>query len=215
MIGHYHVSQATSELVLALLVGGALVGTLISGWLSDELVRRGFLNSRVWIPAICYLGAALLLIPGFLSDHLTPAVWFDVAGAALLSAANPPLNAARLDIMPAGLWGRAEGVRTFVRSLAQALAPLVFGGLGGLIAGFYVPQAPIGTHPKPPSSATAHGLEITFLILLVTLAAAGVALLRARATYPRDVATAAASHQGSGDQGDAGQRARGEVAPTD
>jgi MFS family permease len=220
VIGHYHVSQATSELVLALLVGGALIGTLISGWLSDELVRRGFLNSRVWIPAICYLGAALLLIPGFLSDHLTPAVWFDVAGAGLLSAANPPLNAARLDIMPAGLWGRAEGVRTFVRSLAQALAPLVFGGLGGLIAGFYLPQAPIGTHPKPPSSATAHGLEITFLILLVTLAAAGIALLRARFTYPRDVATAGASHQGSGDPGpgdmeDAGRRARGQVTRTD
>jgi len=213
--GHYHISQAESELVLALLVGGALVGTLISGWLDDELLRRGALNSRVWIPAICYLGAALLLIPGFLSNHLTPAVWFDVAGAGLLSAANPPLNAARLDIMPAGLWGRAEGVRTFVRSLAQALAPLVFGGLGGLIAGFYLPQAPIGTHPKAPSSATAHGLEITFLILLVTLAAAGIALLRARATYPRDVATAAAAYQGSGDQGDAGQRARGDVTRTD
>ena len=226
VIGHYHVSQATSELVLALLVGGALIGTLISGWLADELLRRGVLNSRVWIPAVCYLGAALLLIPGFLSNHLSPAVWFDVAGAALLSAANPPLNAARLDIMPAGLWGRAEGVRTFVRSLAQALAPLVFGGLGGLIAGFYVPQAPIGTHPKPPNSATANGLEITFLILLVTLAAAGIALLRARATYPRDVATASASFQGSGDPGsgdrgfddrgagdgeDAGQRARGQV----
>jgi MFS family permease len=215
VIGHYHVSQATADLVLALLVGGALIGTLISGWLSDELVRRGFLNSRVWIPAICYLGAALLLIPGFLSDHLNPAVWFDVAGAGLLSAANPPLNAARLDIMPAGLWGRAEGVRTFVRSLAQALAPLVFGGLGGLIAGFYLPQAPIGTHPKAPSTATAHGLEITFLILLVTLAAAGIALLRARSTYPRDVATAGASHQGSGDRGDAGQRARGQVTRTD
>ena len=117
--------------------------------------------------------------------------------------------------MPAGLWGRAEGVRTFVRSLAQALAPLVFGGLGGLIAGFYPPQAPIGTHPRPPSSATAHGLEITFLILLVTLAAAGIALLRARHTYPRDVATAGASHQGSGDEPEAataGQRARVDVS---
>jgi MFS family permease len=231
VIGHYGVSQATADLVLALLVGGALIGTLLSGWLSDELVRRGFLNSRVWIPAVCYLGAALLLIPGFLADHLTPAVWFDVAGAALLSAANPPLNAARLDIMPAGLWGRAEGVRTFVRSLAQAIAPLVFGGLVDLIAGFYPHQAPIGTHPGRPSSATSHGLEITFLILLVTLAAAGIALLRARTAYPRDVATAAASHQGSGEEGadgdhrpgfrgagdgeDAGQRARGQVTRRD
>jgi MFS family permease len=197
--GHYNVGQATSELVLALLVAGALIGTLISGWLGDLLLRRGMLNSRVWIPAICYLGAALLLIPGFVSDHLTPALWFDVAGAGLLSAANPPLDAARLDIMPAGLWGRAEGVRTFIRSLAQAAAPLVFGGLAGLIAGIAPKQAPIGTHPGPVSPSEARGLEITFLLLLVTLAAGGISLLRARHTYPRDVATAGVSHQGSGD----------------
>jgi MFS family permease len=196
--GHYGVGQATSELVLALLVGGALIGTLVSGWLADELLRRGILNSRVWIPAVCYLGAAVLLIPGFVSDHLTPAIWFDVAGAALLSAANPPLDAARLDIMPAGLWGRAESVRTVIRSLAQALAPLLFGGLAALIAGIaHVAQAPPGTHAPPVSPSEARGLEITFLLLLGTLAAAGISLLRARHTYPGDVATAGASNQGS------------------
>ncbi len=154
-----------SDLVLALLVGGALIGTLVSGWLGDLLLRRGMLTSRIWLPAVCYLGAALLLIPGFVSTHLTPALWFDVAGAALVSAANPPLDAARLDIMPAGLWGRAESVRTVVRSLAQALAPLIFGLLASVIAGFYPSQAPIGTHPAPaPSVHAAHGLEITFLL---------------------------------------------------
>ncbi len=197
--GHYHVGFATSELVLALLVGGALVGTLVSGWLSDAIVRRGYLNARVWFPALCYLGAAVLLLPGFVSDHLTPAVWFDVAGAALLSAANPPLDAARLDIMPAGLWGRAESVRTTLRSLAQALAPVLFGGLAGLIAGIAPPkQAPIGTHPPAVSPGEARGLEITFIVMLVVLVAGGISLLRARFTYAQDVATAAASHQGSG-----------------
>ncbi len=148
----------------------------------------------------CYLGAALLLIPGFVSTHLTPALWFDVAGAALVSAANPPLDAARLDIMPAGLWGRAESVRTVVRSLAQALAPLIFGVLASAIAGFYPSQAPIGTHPSAPTSIhEAHGLEITFLLMLTTLAAAGIVLLRGRHVYPRDVATAGASNQGSSD----------------
>jgi MFS family permease len=195
--GRYHASQGTAELVLALLVAGALVGTLASGRLTDLMLRRGHLGVRVWVPALCYLGAAVLLIPGFLGSHLTPAVWFDVAGAALLSAANPPLDAARLDIMPAGLWGRAESTRTVLRSLAQALAPLVFGGLADLIAGIAPKQAPIGTHPGVISPGGARGLEISFLLLLGTLAAAGVFLLRARHTYPRDVATAAASHQGS------------------
>lgn len=194
--GHYHVSQATSEVVLALLVGGAMIGTLVSGRVTDAMVKRGFLEARVWVPAICYLGATVLLIPGVLSSHLTPAVWFDVAGAALLSAANPPLDAARLDIMPAGLWGRAESVRTFLRSLAQALAPLLFGGLADLIAGIAPAQAPIGTHTGGVSPSAARGLEISFLILLATLGAAGVFLVRARFTYAEDVATAAASHQG-------------------
>jgi MFS family permease len=195
--GHYHASQATAELALGLLVGGSLVGTLVSGRVSDWLLRRGVLAVRVWIPSLCYLGATVLLIPGFLSTHLTPALWFDIGGAALLSAANPPLDAARLDIMPAGLWGRAESTRTVLRSLAQALAPLVFGALSQLIAGIFPKQAPIGTHTGVVSASVARGLEVTFLLLLATLAAAGVFLLRARSTYPRDVATAAASHQGS------------------
>jgi MFS family permease len=197
--GHYHASQPEAELVLALLVAGALAGTLISGRITDQLLRRGVIEVRVWIPALCYLGAAALLIPGILGSHLTPAVWFDVAGASLLSAANPPLDAARLDIMPAGLWGRAESTRTVLRSLAQALAPLVFGGLADLIAGIAPEQAPIGTHPGVISPGAARGLEISFLLLLGTLGAAGVFLLRARHTYPRDVATAAASHQGADD----------------
>ncbi len=195
--GHFHASQATAELVLGLLVAGAMVGTLASGRVTDLLLRRGFLEVRVWVPALCYLGAAALLIPGILGSHLMPAVWFDVAGAALLSAANPPLDAARLDIMPAGLWGRAESTRTVLRSLAQALAPLLFGGLADLIAGIAPAQAPIGTHPGIISPGAARGLQISFLVLLGTLAAAGVFLLQARYTYPRDVATAAASNQGS------------------
>jgi MFS family permease len=195
--GHYHASQATAELVLALLVAGAMAGTLVSGRITDTLLRQGHLEVRVWVPALCYLGAAALLIPGILGSHLTPAIWFDIAGASLLSAANPPLDAARLDIMPAGLWGRAESTRTVLRSLAQALAPLVFGGLADVIAGIAPEQAPIGTHPGVISPGAARGLEISFLLMVGTLAAAGVVLLRARSTYPRDVATAAASHQGS------------------
>ena len=197
MRGHYHIGQATAELLVATLVLGALAGTLVSGRLTDVLLRRGFLGVRIWVPAVCYLGAAVLLVPGVLASHLTPALWFDLGGTALISAANPPLDAARLDIIPAGLWGRAEGTRTFVRSLAQALAPLAFGGLADLVAGITPAQAPIGTHPSGISPSTATGLEVSFLIMLATLAAAGVFLLRARLTYPSDVATAAASRAGS------------------
>jgi MFS family permease len=195
--GHYHAGQATAELVLALLVVGAVIGTLVGGRIPDLLLRRGDLGARVWFPAVCYVGAALCLVPGFLASHLTPALWFDVAGAALISAANPPLQAARLDIVPAGLWGRAQSALTVVRSLAQAVAPLAFGGMSQLVAGIVPAQAPIGTHPGAPSSNAATGLEVTFLIMLTTLVAAGVFRFRARETIASDVATAAASEPGS------------------
>jgi MFS family permease len=191
--GHYHTRQTTAELVLALLVVGAVAGTLIAGRLTDTLLRRGMLGARVYVPAICCVGAAGLLIPGLVSSRLLPAIWFDVAGAALLSGANPGLDAARLDIMPARLWGRAESARTFLRSLAQAIAPIAFGGVSDLIAGIAPAQVPVGVHPGVISASEARGLEIAFLIMLATLGAASIVLFRARKTYPRDVATAAAS----------------------
>jgi MFS family permease len=193
--GHYHASQGATELMLALLVLGAVVGTLISGWLTDGLLRRGVLGARVLVPTVCYLAGAGVLVPGILATRLSAAILFNVLGAALLSAANPGLDAARLDIMPALLWGRAESTRTFLRALAQAAAPIVFGATSDLIAGISLAQAPVGTHAGVVSSTEATGLEITFLIMLTTVLAAGLLLLRARKTYPRDVATAAASQE--------------------
>jgi len=194
--GHYHVGQATTTLALLLLVIASVIGTLVSGRVTDTLVRRGHLETRIWVPAVCYLGATVLFIPGILADHLMPALWFDMGGAALLSAANPPLDAARLDIMPSGLWGRAESTRTVVRSVAQALAPVLFGLIADVIGGIAPEQAPIGTHIHQRVSSSADtGLEFSFMIMLVTLGAAGWFMLRARHTYARDVAAAAASQE--------------------
>lgn len=194
--GHYKADQAEAELVLALLVIASIIGTLAGGRVTDLMLRRGLLKARVWVPAGCYIAAAAFMIPAFVQTKIFgSAIWLVMVGAALLSAANPPVQAARLDIMPAGLWGRAESTRTFIRSLIQALAPLIFGGLTELIAGFFPKQSPIGTHATPAPTPTAHGLEITFLILLGTLVAAGVLLARARVTYASDVATAAASEE--------------------
>ena len=193
--GHYKTTQAGAELVLALLVIASIVGTLIGGRVTDLMLRRGSLKARVWVPGACYVGAAVFLIPAFIETQAATALWFVMPGAALLAAANPPVQAARLDIMPAGLWGRAESTRTFVRSAVQALAPILFGGLTSLIAGFYPKQSPIGTHVSAATVSQAHGLEITFLIMLASLAAAGVLLARSRLTYESDVATAAASEE--------------------
>lgn len=203
--GHWQVSQADATLVLGVLVVGAVVGTLLAGPLCDLLTKMGHLGARIWVPAICNIAAGFVLIPGILAGSLVAALPFCFAGTALISAANPPLDAARLDIMPPKLWGRAESVRTFLRSIAQALAPLLFGGVSDLIAGFEPQKAPVGTHTTTiVSSATGSGLQITFLIMLASLLAAGWFLWRARHTYAVDVVTAGASWSHSAPDADAG-----------
>jgi len=190
--GRFDVGQGEATLVLGVLVIGAIVGTLAAGPVCDALTRHGRLASRVWVPAVCNGGAGVLLIPAFLSSSLSSATLFCFLGTALIAAANPPLDAARLDIMPSGLWGRAESTRTFLRSIAQALAPLAFGAMADLIAGFSPQRAPVGTHTGRIAPGTATGLEVSFLVMLLALFASAWFLWRARSTYPRDVATAAA-----------------------
>src|SRR5579875_3898709 len=169
VVSHFHTSQAEATLVLGVLVVGAVVGTLAVGPVVDLLTRHGRLAARVWVPALCNAGAGLMLIPGFLSGSLTTSVFFCFFGTALIAAANPPLDAARLDIMPSGLWGRAESTRTFLRSIAQALAPLAFGAMADLIAGFSPQRAPVGTHTGRIAPGTATGLEVSFLVMLLAL----------------------------------------------
>jgi hypothetical protein len=114
-----------------------------------------------------------------------------LAGTAF-GARNPPLDAARLDIMHHRLWGRAEGIRTLLRRAMTATAPIVF----GLIADQLVPPgaraSTNGAHGFG-ANASAHGLRLAFLILLSTLALGGILTLIATRTYPRDLATALAS----------------------
>lgn len=111
-----------------------------------------------------------------------------LAGAALYGS-NPPLDAARLDIMPHWLWGRAEAVRTLLRSLTTAAAPLLFGFVSDQLGG-----GGQATHASGQSANT-RGLAPAFLIMLIPLVAGGLILLRARRDYPRDVATAIASEE--------------------
>jgi hypothetical protein len=120
--------------------------------------------------------ATVAFIPALITHIALAALPYVVIAAAGLTAQNPPIDAARLDIMPPWLWGRAEGVRTFLRTAAQALAPLLFGAVSDHIFGG-------GTS----------GLRWTFVVMLLPLAAAAAFLYRARRLYPTDVATASAA----------------------
>jgi MFS family permease len=172
----YGVGQALANILLLVIGVGAIGGVLVGGALGDRLLHRGRLNGRLYTAIAAATLTPLLFAPALFTRSAGTAVLYLIAAVFVLSAQNPPLDAARLDIMPALLWGRAEAVRTLLRSLAQALAPLLFGAVSDYIFG-----------------GGRAGLQWAFVVMLVPLGANAYLLFRGRKTYPQDVATAAAS----------------------
>jgi MFS family permease len=191
--GHFGLGQSAAIAVLFVAGLGSLAGVLTSGRLADRLVSRGTPTARVLVGAICYFGAAAVLLPALLVGSVALALPLLAVAAAGLAAPNPPLDAARLDIIPSGLWGRAEGVRTLVRQSAQAVAPLVFGFVADALG---ATGGALGVR-SAISSTSARALDITFLVMLIPLAANGGLLLLARRTYAADMATAVESESAS------------------
>lgn len=177
---HYGVGQARFTGYVLVVGVGALAGAVLGGRLADAWLRRGRQSARVLVPAIGFTAVAVLLAPGLLTTSLLVALPFIVVAAAMLAAANPPLDAARLDIVTCRLWGRAESVRTLLRLCAEALAPLLFGVIADRFGGR-------GDH------GGADGLRDTFLIMLIPVLLNGLIVWLAARTYPMDVATASAS----------------------
>ncbi|WP_067793408.1 MFS transporter [Actinomadura formosensis] len=158
----------------------ALTGVLLGGRLADGLVRKGVLTARVTVPGAAFAASALLFLPGLLTGRALIALPLFTLASALLAAANPPLDAVRLDIVHFRLWGRAEAIRTIVRMLGEAAAPVLFGWLSTLLAS---------------GSRTGTGLDRAFLLALIPLLVNGVLLTRTRHAYPRDVAAALESER--------------------
>ena len=172
----YDIVQALSTLVLLVVGAAGVVGVIAGGSLGDALLHRGYLNGRILVSAIAATLAVVLFLPAiFTQSPLTALPYISFASLAL-AAQNPPLDAARLDIVHPLLWGRAEAVRTFVRTIAMAFAPLLFGAVSDYVFG--------GGRP---------GLQWTFAVMLLPLAASAFFLFKALGTYPRDVASASAA----------------------
>jgi MFS family permease len=172
---------------------GAVAGVLVGGRLADRLIAHGQVDARIRVGALGFFGAAATLLGALLVPVLAIAFPLLVLAGASLAAPNPPLDAARLDIIPARLWGRAEGVRTLLRQTAQGAAPLLFGLVADAFSGA---QVLVTTHEKISASAT-HGLDYAFLIMLCPLFLNGILLLVARRRYPADVVTAVESERAS------------------
>lgn len=169
---HYHLPRATVT-ALAVIVGiGALAGLYAGAKLSDRLLARGFISARIVVPGAVLLLAVILFAPAIWTTNAILGVALMTLGTASLAAANPPIDAARLDVVPAGLWGRGEAGRMALRGILEGGAPLLFGALSEVFGG------------------GAGGLEWTFLIMLIPVVVASAFAIPARRTYPTDLATA-------------------------
>lgn len=173
--GQYHINQIAANLLLLVVGVAAVGGVLAAGPISDALLRRGHLTARVTTAAVAATITVALFIPALITHSALTALPYVMFAAAALAAQNPPIDAARQDIMPPWLWGRAEAIRTSLRTAAQAVAPLLFGAAAQYVFGG-------GTR----------GLRWTFVVMLLPLAASAVYLYRARRLYPTDVATTTA-----------------------
>jgi predicted MFS family arabinose efflux permease len=199
--GHYGVSKPEATSLVVIIGAGALAGVFVGGRVADRLLRRGHIRARVLVPAVCMLALTPVLAPALATTSVAIALPLLILGAFLLGAPNPPLDAARLDIMHPRLWGRAEAVRTVLRSLLEAGAPVMFGYVSQYVFGG--PGSSAGNGSGGGQTGNSTGLEYTFLVFLIPLIIAGILALLALRTYPRDVATASASVRAIGEEASA------------
>ncbi len=182
---HYGISKTMASSLVLVVGVGALAGVYAGGRVTDRLLKRGVVAARVIVPTVVLFAIPLFLAPAFWVTELWIAVPLLTIGAGLLGSANPPQDAARLDVIHPHLWGRSEGIRSAIRGFLEGAAPVTFGWVSDHLFG-----GNIGFGATTATPGSSHGLEDTFLLFLVILVIAGGVVLVALRTYPRDVATA-------------------------
>ena len=124
--------EAAAGGVAALLGAGSAFGILGGGFIADRLLRRGIINSRVYVVAAGSIGASLVLMPAFASTNLTLTAPLLFVGGALLTLPVAPAEALVSDVVVPQLRGRASSVRSIVRAVS-GFGPLLVGLLSDAI----------------------------------------------------------------------------------
>lgn len=119
-----------SGVVGALILVGAIGGTLLGGRLVDRLTARGGAGSPALRIAACTQaagGAALLVV--FLPVPLPLRIVASLVGVAGVVAGFPALNATTASLVPGALRGMAFSAVGFLTALASAVSPLLIGAI--------------------------------------------------------------------------------------
>ena len=171
----YHLTNATVDALAPLLAAGVVAGILAGGRVGDRLTRMHGGRDRVTVAASCQLFATLWFGLALASGSVVVAAAFLFVGSTVLGGAGPCLDAVRLDIVPAGMRGRAEAARGLLLLGSAALGPVTFGLVATAFGG---------------GRSSGLALRDAFMVMLVPLGVAAFILFLAVRTYDRDAAAA-------------------------
>lgn len=184
----HHLGAAAAGGVASLLGLGAVVGIVGGGFLADRYLRRGVINSRVYVVGFGSIAASLFIMPAFASRSLAVTAPLLLLGGIFLTLPVAPAEALVSDVVVAQLRGRAASVRSVVRTLSN-IGPLLIGGIAVAL--------------QHGGSSKADALRNAIVLLAPIYAIGGVIVLFAARTYPYDLAFVVAESRRSDGQTDA------------
>jgi MFS family permease len=167
----HHLGPAAAGEMSVLLGVGSAVGIISGGTVADRLLRRGFVNARVYVASLGAIGATLTLAPAFASTSLAVTAPLLFVGGILLTVPVAPGEALCTDVVLPHLRGRGAMVRQVVRT-ASFTGPYLIGLISDQIA---------------PN--TGLGLRWAIVATCPLYALGGLIMLLAARHYPRDIAT--------------------------
>jgi MFS family permease len=168
----HHLNDAQAGGIGSLLLISSVAGFIVSGRYCDHLLRRGFLNGKVYFIAICSVLGTVLLMGAFASPTLWITAPLFFLGGFFVTAPVSPAETLMTDVVVCDLRGRAAMIRSIVRTLSS-VGPLIVGGISiGLGGGA--------------------ALRWALVLLLPIYAIGGLICLGARKTYAKDLAFALA-----------------------
>ena len=170
----FDLSTALVDALAPVVAVGVIAGILVGGRVGDRLTRSAGGSRRLQVASVGQLAAAGLFVGSFVSGSLVVAGLFTFAGATLLGATGPCLDAVRIDVVAPGIRGRAEAGRGLLTLASSTMGPVTFGLVATALGG----------------RGHAAALRDAFLLTLVPLTLSGLILLAAVRPYPADAAAA-------------------------
>jgi MFS family permease len=168
---------AASGLVGALILVGALLGTVIGGRFTDRL-RERYEGAPMLVAGVTQAAGAAVLLPVFADVPLAVRMLLSVVGVMFIVAGFPALAAMVAEVVPAAIRGLAFSVSGFLSALTAALSPLLIGAVSDLFEYEY-------------DGKTVGNLAYAFALVIPLVFVGAFLLLRGRHFVAADRAAAA------------------------